>query len=154
MTINETIQAIQQFQSGNIVDINQIRERRVMVSIKPTKLVDIAEYLYKKLECRFVIATALQSKLGFEVYYHFSKDSIGLIINLHVILLVEKAEIESLTTLFVGANWIEREIHELYGINFLNHPNLKQLISDGNWAANYYPYRNENKSKPLPQIDS
>ena len=150
MTIIETIQAIQQNQSGNIVDVKHIRERRVVISIIPTKLVEITAYLYEKLGCRFVIASALQSKNGFEIYYHFSKDSIGLIINLHLIIPLEKPEIESLTSLFVGANWIEREIHELFGIVFLNHPNLKQLISDGNWAEDYFPYRNENKGKPLP----
>jgi len=65
--------------------------------------------------------------------------------NLHVILPAEKPEIESLTGSFEGANWIEREMHEILGINFLNHPNLEKLISQGNWAEGVYPYR----KKPL-----
>jgi len=85
----------------------------------------------------------LQSKKGFEIYYHFSKDEIGFILNVHVILPEDKPEIESLANNFVAANWIEREMHELFGINFLNHPNPDKLISEGNWAEGVYPYRNK-----------
>jgi Ni,Fe-hydrogenase III component G len=62
-----------------------------------------------------------------------------------VILPVKKPEIESLTCLLSGANWIEREMHELYGIVFLNHPEPEKLISEGNWAEGVYPYRREFK---------
>jgi len=33
-------------------------------------------------------------------------------------------------------------MHEILGINFLGHPNLEKLISEGNWAKGVYPYRN------------
>jgi Ni,Fe-hydrogenase III component G len=39
-------------------------------------------------------------------------------------------------------------MHELFGINFLNHPNQDKLISEGNWAEGVYPYRKEFKSDP------
>ena len=97
--------------------------------------------MYHDQYFRFIIASALQTKKGFEIYYHFSFDSTGLILNLHVILPEAKPEIESLTVLFEGASWIEREMHEILGINFLNHPNLEKLISQGNWAEGVYPYR-------------
>jgi len=37
-------------------------------------------------------------------------------------------------------------MHALLGINFLNHPNLEQLLSEGNWALGEYPYRKTFKS--------
>lgn len=150
MNIIETIQTIRENQLDSIIDINHIRERRVVINVIPEKLIEMARYLFKDLECRFIIASALQTKSGLEIYYHFSKDIIGLIINIKVLIPCDNAEIESLTDLFIGANWIEREIHELYGIKFLNHPNLEKLISEGNWSKDYYPYRKENKDKPLP----
>jgi NADH-quinone oxidoreductase subunit C len=121
-------------------------EKRLFFPIEPAKIVTTAKYLFFDLKCRFVIATALQSRQGFEIYYHFSLDENGLIINLHVVLPVDHPEIESLANDFVAANWIEREIHELFGINFLNHPNPDKLISDGNWAEGVYPYRKEQES--------
>lgn len=114
---------------------------RATVTIKPDAIVRAADYLYSNLKFRFIIASALETKKGFEIYYHFSNDSTGLVANLHVVLPKKKPEIESLTSKFEAANWIEREMHELFGINFLNHPNLEKLISEGNWAEGVYPYR-------------
>jgi Ni,Fe-hydrogenase III component G len=42
-----------------------------------------------------------------------------------------------------GANWIEREMHEILGITFIGHPEPEKLISEGNWAEGVYPYRKE-----------
>jgi NADH-quinone oxidoreductase subunit C len=92
---------------------------------------------------RFIIASALHSRKGFEIYYHFSMDSTGLVLNIQVVLPQENPEIESLSNMFSASNWIEREIHELFGISFRNHPNQEKLISEGNWAEGVYPYRKE-----------
>ena len=117
--------------------------KRVTIDINPDSLLSFADYLLHKVEFRFIIASALHTKQGFEIYYHFSRDDIGLILNLHVILDKEEPEIESLANMLEAANWIEREMHELFGINFLNHPNLEKLLSEGNWAEGVYPYRKE-----------
>jgi NADH-quinone oxidoreductase subunit C len=126
---------------GDIIETEIKSATRATVTIKTDALVRAADYLYNEMKLRFVIASALDSERGFEIYYHFSNDSTGLIANLHVILPKTKPEIESLTGLFEGANWIEREMHEILGINFLGHPNLEKLISEGNWAKGVYPYR-------------
>ena len=120
-------------------------EKRVTLPAEAGEIVPIAGFLYKELGFRFIIATALHSRRGFEIYYHFSMDSTGLILNIRVILPHGEPEIDSLSNLFNASNWIEREMHELFGINFLNHPNQERLISDGNWAEGVYPYRKEFK---------
>ena len=121
-------------------------DRRTTLSIKPSAVLPISEFLFRKLQFRFIIASALHTKRGFEIYYHFSQDSTGLVLNLHVLLDRDRPEVESLSNLFDATNWIEREMHELFGINFLNHPNLDQLLSEGNWAKGEYPYRKKFKS--------
>ncbi|MCK4662014.1 MAG: NADH-quinone oxidoreductase subunit C [Bacteroidales bacterium] len=145
MNTDEILKNIKEKFSSDVFDVFKKTETRANITIKPESLTKIAEYVFKDLELRFIIATANHTKKGFEILYHFSKDDIGLIANLHVIVPVEKPEIESLTCLLSGANWIEREMHELYGIVFLNHPELKKLISEGNWAEGVYPYRREFK---------
>lgn len=129
----------------SILNISVRSPRRIIISIKPDALLNMADYLYRTEGLRFVIATALHTKRGFEVHYHFSLDRIGLILNLHVILDHADPEISSLSNLFNASNWIEREIHELFGINFLNHPNQDKLISEGNWAEGVYPLRKDFK---------
>ena len=128
-----------------VLKVTKKSERRATVSVKPESIVGIAEYLYKTAGLRFIIASALHTKRGFEINYHFSLDSTGLVLNILVIINSENPQIESLSNLFNASNWIEREIHELFGIDFLNHPNQEKLISEGNWAEGVYPYRKEFK---------
>lgn len=130
---------------SDTVAFDLVKSRRGIITIRHTALTAIAEYLYRSEGYRFIIASALHTRRGFEIYYHFSLDTSGLILSLHVILDKEKPRIESLSNMFSASNWIEREMHELFGIDFLNHPNQEKLISDGNWAEGVYPYRKEFK---------
>jgi len=130
----------------DIVEVTVKNQKRVTVTIRPVAILNVAGYLYKSAGFRFIIASAVHTRRGFEIHYHFSRDSAGLILNLHVILDRNNPEIESLSNMFNATNWIEREMHELFGINFLNHPNQDKLISEGNWAEGVYPYRKDFKS--------
>jgi Ni,Fe-hydrogenase III component G len=129
--------------NSEIIEVAVKNQKRIIVTINPDSIVDVAEYLYKTEGFRFIIASALHTKRGFEIHYHFSKDASGLILNIHVILDKENPQIKSLSNMFNASNWIEREMHELFGINFLNHPNQEKLISEGNWAEGVYPLRKE-----------
>jgi NADH-quinone oxidoreductase subunit C len=131
--------------SGDTVKVVLRKGRRAIVTVRPTAISAISEYLYKTEGYRFIIASALHTRRGFEIYYHFSFDADGSILSLHVILDGEKPHIESLSNMFGASNWIEREMHELFGIDFLNHPNQEKLLSEGNWADDVYPYRKEFK---------
>ena len=137
------IKSTQQKFSGSIREVTVKSEKRATLTIDPKSLLNMANFFYSYLNFRFIIASALHTRRGMEIYYHFSNDPVGLIINLHVILPDDRAEIESLANMFEAANWIEREMHEILGINFLNHPNLEPLISEGNWALGVYPYRKD-----------
>lgn len=129
-------------QFGNSIHQVVIRnERRATLTVDKDKIITIADYLFKVLQWRFIIASAMDTGENIEILYHFSDDSSGSILNIKVKLDREQPEIESLTCLFEAANWIEREMHEILGINFLHHPNLEKLISEGNWAEGVYPYR-------------
>jgi len=141
MTVAEIKQDIKAKWSGKIREMNLKREKRLFVTIDPDLLPEAAKYLFDDLKCRFITASALQSKRGFEIYYHFSVDVVGLIINVHVVLPESKPEVESLANISMATNWIEREMHELFGITFLHHPNMEKLIPEGNWEEGEYPLR-------------
>jgi NADH-quinone oxidoreductase subunit C len=142
------IEKFKELFKSDILNVTEQHPRRSIISVRPESILRVATWLYKEAEFRFIIATALHTKRGFEIHYHFSRDTIGLVLNIHVILNKDKPEIESLSNMFNASNWIEREMHELFGINFLNHPNQDKLISEGNWAEGVYPYRKVFKSDP------
>ncbi|MEE4176372.1 MAG: NADH-quinone oxidoreductase subunit C [Bacteroides sp.] len=114
---------------------------RVLIDLEKDALVKVATFLFKELNFRFIIATGLDNVKDLEITYHFSNDQTGLVANVRVRIPRKKPEVESLTPLFVAADWIEREMHELLGINFLNHPNMRSLLSGDNWGEGEYPYR-------------
>ncbi|MBN2481179.1 MAG: NADH-quinone oxidoreductase subunit C [Bacteroidales bacterium] len=116
-------------------------DKRAVLTVNPAKITEFAGYLFKNLKLRFIIASAMETDEGIEILYHFSIDVTGQILNLRVVLDRENPVIESLTVIFEAANWIEREMHEILGIQFRNHPNPEKLISEGNWAEGVYPYR-------------
>ena len=129
----------------SILSITEHNRLRITVTINPKAVVNLAEFFYKEKGFRFIIASGLHSKQGFEIFYHFSNDKSGHVINLHVVLPHKQPAIQSLTETFSAANWIEREIHELLGIDFKGHPNLFPLLSKDNWPEGTYPYRKDFK---------
>ncbi len=125
----------------NVLQVYIRYKNRVLLDLKKEILFKAATFLSGELNFRFIIATGLDAGKNFEIVYHFSNDQTGLIANLRVLIPKQKPEVESLTPLFTAADWIECEMHELLGIEFLNHPNMRSLLSGENWKEGEYPMR-------------
>lgn len=63
-----------------------------------------------------------------ELVYDFNKMADGGRIGIRVRVSREKPELPSISKIFGGANWHEREAHDMFGIVFLGHPNLTPLL--------------------------
>ena len=130
-----------------IVDWYQHSSRRIYFSVKPKDIKEVARFLFRELGLRFAIATGQDTPQGLEILYHFSFDKTGEIISACVLIEDKKnPEIDSLATMFPAAEWIEREMWELLGINFRGHPNLKRLLLAEEWPEGKYPLRHEHES--------
>lgn len=129
----------------DIIDFSDKSSRRVYIEIKPSSLVKIANYIFKELKARFSIASGVDTRSHMEILYHFTFDDINLVISLRVKLDKSKLEIDSLTPSFEAANWIEREISEMLGINFKGHPDLRKLLLPDQWPKDSYPLRRDYK---------
>ena len=143
MRRTEIIENIKVRAGKDLLDLSDRSEKRVYVTIKKEILPKIARYLFNDVRARFVIASGVDTRKAIEILYHFSIDEIGLIVSLRVILDKSNLEVESLVSIMKCAEWIEREIHELLGVNFKGHPNLKHLLLKDDWPEGNYPLRKD-----------
>jgi len=140
----DVIQAIRENLSNKIIDFEEKAPRRIYIEVKPEDIPGIAEFMFKDLHCRFVTASGIDTRRGIEILYHFSHDTSGKIISFRTIIADKvNPQIDSIAPIIKGAEWIEREIWEMLGVNFKGHPNLKRLLLADDWPEGKYPLRQE-----------
>ncbi|VBB06773.1 respiratory chain nadh dehydrogenase 30 kd subunit signature [Lucifera butyrica] len=88
---------------------------------------------------------------GMAVYCVFADPVAGQYSLLQGILEQEPWEFPSLTSFIPAAAWYEREIHDLFGLVPVGHPDLRPLVLHENWPAGVYPLRKDfDRSTPVP----
>ncbi len=125
------------------IDIKIHSPRRVYIKIDRDKVYDFAHYLFNELGCRLSIATGIDTRDGIEILYHFSHDTTGTYYNIKTFVPKDDPKIKSIAEFLPAANWIEREIYELLGVDFVGHPNLIPLLTSDDWPDNTYPLRRD-----------
>ncbi len=103
--------------------------------VEPTKLSQIAEFLRDDRELQFdlpIDCTAVdylgKRDVRFEVVYHLCSTKRRHRLRLKVQVTEADPSCPSLTAVWPGMNWHEREAWDLYGIRFTGHPNLKRVL--------------------------
>jgi Ni,Fe-hydrogenase III component G len=145
MTRDAVLQELQDKFGEDILDLYDKSAKRVYVEIKPAALVPIATYIFRDQEARFHIASGMDVRTHLEILYHFSIETMNLLISLRVKLDKGKPKVDSLANVIKGTDWIEREIHELLGIDFPGHPDLRRLLLADEWPEGVYPLRQDYK---------
>ena len=92
------------------------------------QLIDITAVDYPEREKRFKIIYLLLSH----------ENNLRIVINLNI---SEKINIPSITKIFPSANWMEREVFDMYGISFKDHPDLRRILTDYGFEG--YPLRKD-----------
>lgn len=135
--------------NDRIVKFRPTAPRRIYIDLNLQDIPAVAKFIFQDLGCRFTTASGIDTPQGIEILYHFSEDSSGKMVSLCTLIKDKtKPEIESITPIIKAAEWIEREIWEMLGINFLGHPNLKRLLLAEDWPEGEYPLRRkEEKTK-------
>jgi len=130
---------------GNrILEWQENSPKRVYFTLDKKDIFETVKVLFKELGLRFATASGVELPEGFEILYHFSFDKAGEFYSVRVLIKDKKhPQIDSITPIFPGAEWIEREIWEMLGINFIGHPNLKRLLLAEDWPEGDYPLRNK-----------
>src|ERR1043165_6230765 len=126
---------------------------QLSVYIAGEQIVSVCDYLKSDRESSFNYLSDLtcvhypeRREAPFEIVYNlFSIDE-----NERVRLKVKTSSaVESVTAVWPAANWLEREVYDLFGVTFTNHPDLRRLLLPPDWEG--YPLR---KDYPLEFIEN
>ena len=107
-----------------------------MYEIKADDLIDVATKLRDDLQLKFDFLCnmgGVDTTERLEVVYNIASTSKLHRLDFKVILGYDNPEIESIRPVWPGANWYEREMYELYGIDILNHDDLRPLLLPEDW---------------------
>ncbi len=120
-------------------------------------LLDICRFAKESKELSFDLLSCMSGvdypdrfEMVYLLFSFYHKHKMGL----KVQLTKDNPEVESATVVWNGANWYEREIAELFGIKFKNHPDLRPLLLPEDWNEGY-PLRKDWTGKDflkLPDI--
>jgi NADH:ubiquinone oxidoreductase subunit C len=121
---------------GFIADLATAETRAdgLWVSADEGQLISIVEQLRSLGGRLSTITGVLYADSRFTLLYHFVLGSFAINLRLEI----EGNSARSLTSWFSYANWIEREIHDLYGLVFVGHPNLDRLLRPARLEAGFW----------------
>ncbi|SHN15118.1 NADH-quinone oxidoreductase subunit C [Roseibium suaedae] len=110
------------------------------------QILDVVRFLRDNSSCKFVNLTDVcgvdwpAREKRFDVVYHFLSPVQNHRIRVKVAT-DEETPVPSITGLFPGAEWFEREAYDMYGILFSGHPDLRRLLTD--YGFDGYPLRKD-----------
>ncbi len=110
----------------------------------------VSDFLYNNPELYFDFLNCITGvdngvEAGtFDVLYHISSVALGHNVVLKCSLsrdLGDKFELSSVSSIWKSADWLEREIFDLFGLRFNNHPDLRRILMPADWQG--YPLRKD-----------
>ncbi len=146
LTSKQIIDTLKTKFDKHIISAEEKISNQIFFRIVPDALIPLICFLKKNLSPRFLINTAtdfVQQNGKFLLSYMFSFDKEKIFLCIQTEIDAEVPDIDSITPLIAGANWSERETHDLIGINFRNHPNPKPLTLADDWPKGLYPLRKD-----------
>ena len=115
------------------------------LEVRPSKIASVCGFLkYDQSFVRLSSVTAVDrypDEPRFEVVYHLHSLERKERVRLKCRLGGQNPEIHSVTSVWRGANWYEREVFDLFGITFLQHPDLRRIMMPDDWVG--HPLRKD-----------
>ena len=123
-----------------------IRNEELLIETSDNDLVEVIQFFKSNENCKFKQLIDIagvdypENEKRFELIYLFLSHENNIRIKLLTKFAIDQT-INSITKIFPSANWMEREVFDMYGIKFKNHPDLRRILTDYGFKG--YPLRKD-----------
>ena len=136
--IIKNLQSIEKIISAELsskIQSSIINHFELLIEINENDLIDVVQFLKSNENCKFRQLIDIagvdypEDEKRFELVYLFLSHEHNTRIKLLIKFQIGQT-INSITRIFPSANWMEREVFDMYGIKFKNHPDLRRILTD------------------------
>ena len=136
--------AVEAFDAGAVI-AGKFDRKELTLETPPARIVSVCGFLkYDRNFVRLSTVTAVDrypAEPRFEVVYHLHSIEPCRRLRLKCRVRGEDPVIESVVSVWRSANWYEREVFDLFGIQFVNHPDLRRIMLPDDWKG--HPLRKD-----------
>tara|TARA_Y100001958_G_C21190183_1_gene518483 strand:- start:645 stop:1247 length:603 start_codon:yes stop_codon:yes gene_type:complete len=125
---------------------SDIKNEEILINVKIEYLYSTLLFLKTNENCKFkqlidiLGADYPNSENRFKIYYLLLSHEKNLRVKITIQFNIDE-KIPSITKLYPSANWMEREVFDMYGIKFKNHPDMRRILTD--YGFNGHPLRKD-----------
>ena len=139
----EIVRKIKEVIGKDILESQVPRPLRIFIRVSIKEFKKTFNFLSKKMGFNHVSTiTGVDVGKEIDLIYHLNREG-KTELSLKTRVTKENPIVPTITNIIPGATLYEREIHDLLGVRFENHPDLSPLILPENWPSEVYPLRKE-----------
>jgi NADH-quinone oxidoreductase subunit C len=157
MTGAELFDSLGRLLRGKILSRVEFRGETTF-TLAPQDLREIAQFCRDELSFDYLVDISSVDNFGyeprFEVIYELYSLKLGVYLRLKIAVSEEECALDTVSDVWPTANWHEREIYDMMGIKFTNHPDLRRILMWDGYP--FFPLRKdfplEGKPSEMPDI--
>jgi NADH-quinone oxidoreductase subunit C len=144
--IQKAVEALRDKFADSIQDVVEFRGQTT-VQVEREPIIEVLRFLKETPELDFNFLSTLTAiddwpdEPRFRVLYQLFSMRHGVYLRLKVRLAGDDAVLPTATVVHLNANWHERELFDMFGINFTGHPDLRRLLMPADWSG--HPLRKD-----------
>lgn len=147
----EVVERLKEQYPEEVQDVKEFRDQ-VSVIIRPERMLDIFRFLHDEPSLSFDFLKDLcgvdylgKKAVRFEVVYHLYSMEHEHMLRIRVPVSETDCSVDSVTPIWIGADWHERECFDMFGIEFRGHPDPRRILMPEDWEG--HPLRKDYPAK-------
>jgi Ni,Fe-hydrogenase III large subunit/Ni,Fe-hydrogenase III component G len=129
-------------------------DSRLYVYVDPQALKAVCRYVFRDLDARYIISIGADDRPfsgDFLVFHDFAFDKDKILLSIITHAAADNPKVDSISDIIPGANWAEREIRDMFGVEPVGHPYPKRLVLPDGWPDGLHPLRKDMDWNHVPK---